>query len=272
MTGPRDVFWLVQSNLGSTRAIEDLSAAFAALGQPHALVTAIPFSDELPEVEVRSPVVAYGATGWITRIATSGVFAPGAFFDLEAFRVSAWAPRYGERFVNAGAAFTTLGELSAQSRGEDDLLFLRPDRDLKAFAGEVVRFGDVRAWCARLRDGELALGPDEPVVVAEPQRIRQEWRVFVCDGVAVAASRYRVDFRLAPDADTPLEVLRFAEECAGIHAPAPVFVLDIAEVAAGLRVIEVNCLHSAGFYEADVRAIVEGVSQATARWIDRRAT
>ncbi|MDQ3034433.1 MAG: hypothetical protein M3Y87_18640 [Myxococcota bacterium] len=63
--------------------------------------------------------------------------------------------------------------------------------------------------------GELAsqrCDDDELVFVrlAEPQRIRRESRVFLCDGRAVASSRYRVELRLSPDADTPLEGVSLA--------------------------------------------------------------
>ena len=44
------------------------------------------------------------------------------------------------------------------------------------------------------------------------------------------------------------------------YAPAPVFVLDVGETEAGLRVVETNCFNSAGFYWCDLHAIVRAVN------------
>jgi len=261
MTSPSDVLWVVQSNLGNADALAALLDAFRAVQVPFRTVAAIPFSPDLPDIDWAGPVLFYGATNFIASVIKSGRYHPGAFFSEERFRVSAWGPAYGDHLLNRGAEFTTLGEFAAQQHDADDLFFIRPDCDSKSFAGEVVRFGDFKEWSDRISHGGFTLGPDERIVVAEPQHIRREWRVFIVGGKAVAASQYRVSFRLEVSEETPDEVLVFAEARALDYSPAPAFVLDVADTLAGLKVIEVNCLHSAGFYAARVEPIVREVTR-----------
>jgi ATP-grasp domain, R2K clade family 3 len=76
----------------------------------------------------------------------------------------------------------------------------------------------------------------------------------------VAGSQYRTYFRLDVRPAVPGDVRAFAENMAHTWAPARAFVLDVARSGPGLYVIEANCLNSAGFYAADVDAIVRAVS------------
>jgi hypothetical protein len=55
-------------------------------------------------------------------------------------------------------------------------------------------------------------------------------------------------------------VVAFAGAMAARYAPAPVFVLDVGETEAGLRVVETNCFNSAGWYACDAAAIVRRVT------------
>lgn len=256
-----NVLWVVQSNLGNSDALAAMVAAFHALNIPHRTVQVIPFSSDVPDIDWPGPVLFYGATNFIANVARSRRYHPGVFFSEERFRVSAWGPAYGDHLLNREAEGTTLEKFAAQQHAADDLFFIRPDRDLKAFAGEVVRFGDFQSWVDRISHGGFTLSQDEPIVVAEPQHIRREWRAFLVSGKTVAASQYRVSFRLTVNPETPDEVLAFAEARARDYSPAPVFVLDVADTQAGLRVIEVNCFHSAGFYAANVESIVRAVTR-----------
>jgi len=43
--------------------------------------------------------------------------------------------------------------------------------------------------------------------------------------------------------------------------PADAFVLDIALTHNGYKVLEVNCLNSAGFYAADVSKLVQAIME-----------
>ncbi len=55
-------------------------------------------------------------------------------------------------------------------------------------------------------------------------------------------------------------VVAFAGAMAARYGPAPVFVLDVGETEAGLRVVETICFNRAGWYACDAAAIVRRVT------------
>lgn len=259
--------WVVQSNLGSPVDFERLRRACADAGAAFVPVAVVPFSEELPEVPDGAPTVFYGATGFIHNVHRAGRWRPGAYFDEERFRFSAFRAAWGEALLNAGAEVLPLSELARRDRPAEQLCFLRPDRDLKEFAGEVLPFGELAAWYERISAGGFTVAPDCPVVCAEPVRIAAEWRLFCVEGRVVSGSRYRVRHRLDLSPEVPAEVRSFGEALLARWSPAQVVVLDVGQSGPGLYAIEANCFNSAGFYAADVGAIVGAVTEhARAAW------
>ena len=110
------VRWVVQTNLGKHYS-EDLERACANLGLPFIPVQAIPFSDELPDIDSSEPTVFYGATRWITNIYNSQKWVPGAFFNPRSV-FTRWSKKYGKHVLNSDAKVTTLIKLAKENRPE----------------------------------------------------------------------------------------------------------------------------------------------------------
>ena len=253
--------WAVQTNLGSPAAIEQLRRACEALGLPFVPIVAIPFSDALPDVPREPATIFYGSANLCTNIHRSRGWSPGVFFDDERFAFEALLAHCKHALLNADARIATLGELARDELDADLELFVRPVADHKQFAGGVQRFGAVRAWVDALQGDEVGLDRATRVVVATPKPIAREWRLFVVDGEVVGGSRYRTQGRQAIAPDLPDAVRGFGEAIAATWAPDRVFVLDVADSDDRLCVIETNGFNSAGFYAADVQAIVAAVSR-----------
>ena len=105
------------------------------------------------------------------------------------------------------------------------------------------------------------------MLVASPKQVNEEARFFVVDGRVVAGSTYRVHGRVlyrSVDSSNPLylPLRQFAEWMAREWQPAEAFVLDVARMGPefkDLRVVEVNCLNSSGFYDANMLAVVKAI-------------
>ena len=257
--------WVIQSNLGSSRDIELLASACAALGLECLQVVGIPFSNELPDVPADVPTVFYGSTNFITNVHRSGRWRPGAFFDDDAFQFTRTLEHYGDHCLNSDARVMTMADLASDPRPDSTRLFVRPIADLKEFAGTEFELGEYRAWFARLNEGGFELGPGTAVISASIKPIEHEWRLFVVDDRVVAGSHYRADGVLQVTPEVPPEVAAFGESMATIWSPAPVFVIDVAQAAGHLRVIEINGFNSSGFYASNIHVIVDAVSASTRR-------
>ena len=259
---PPPTTWLVQVNMGSQSDILRDLAAIRATGQDAREFVLRPMSDDLPDAEPGGPVVCYGSTTYVTVAARAGLWSPGVWFDEEAFTYEAWARNYGDLLLNdpAECLRTTIAGVAALDRPADEMVFLRPERDLKEFSGEVRGFGEAREWCRDVCAGGYPLiGPDTPVVLGPPHGIAAEWRLFMVDGRVAAATLYRERGRLRSVEGAPPDVVAFGEAAAARWSPAPVFVLDVCRSGPGLYVVEAQCFNSAGFYGADLEALFGAV-------------
>ena len=114
----------------------------------------------------------------------------------------------------------------------------------------------------RYSDGYMTLRPDTPISVSSVKEIAMEWRLYVVGGKVVAGSRYR-QWGL-PDIqpiDTNTAPWQFAQEMVDKWQPAEAFVLDVASLLKSkeLKVIEINCINSAGFYACDMKEVVRAI-------------
>lgn len=260
-----DVLWAVQTNLGSADDVARLCDTLDRQGVAWSPLRVIPFDDTPPDVPAGGRVLFYGSTTLMRNVARAGLWTPGVFFDEARFAFEALRAGYGDALLNAASEVVTAGAFAARDLDPAAEFFVRPAGDLKEFAGRVVAFAEIAQWREGLGSSNGPLGPDTRIQVAAPQALGREWRTVVVDGAVVAASQYRFQERLAVRAEVPAEVVDFAAQMAARYAPAPVFVLDVGEVEAGLRVVETNCFNSAGWYACDYAAVVRRVTDFVRR-------
>ena len=248
--------WVIQNNLSKSGS-DNIINACKILGIPYLSISAIPFDPKPPQIEIEGLAVFYGATNFINTVHKSGKWKPAVFFDEEKFRISEYMKHW--KMLNEAAKITTLKEFGVSDLDPDELFFVRPDKDLKEFAGEVIRFGLFSEWVERISFGDSLF--DCPIIVAEPVGIADEWRLFVVDGEVVTGSHYRTYGLLTSYATIPPEVIVFTEEMTKIWSPADIFVLDVGKSGKDLYVIEANCVNSSGFYSSDVTKIVKSIAE-----------
>lgn len=258
--------WVIQSNLLNKEDSESIKNTCIKNGYQYELIEVVPFTTMLPEVPADQPVVFYGATNFISNVHNSKRWSPGTFFDTENFKVSSYVDNYGKNMFNFPCEFTTIGKFSSSGHAPDKHFFIRPTKDLKEFAGEVMTFEKLVGWEKRIRylpgcDNNPTLTPDTEIVVSEPFNIAHEWRAFVVNGKVSSGSHYRYYKYLSIDGGLPDRVITFVEEMCKIWTPADVFVMDIGESAGNLFIIECNCFNSSGFYKSDVEKIITDVSE-----------
>lgn len=256
----RAVRWAIQTNLGSADDVAKLTAFLERLGVPWVPLKVVPFDDAPPEVSSEGAVVFYGSTTLMRNVAREGRWSPGVFFDEARFAFEALRDGYGEHLLNAASEVVAVGDFVAREIDPEAEFFVRPAGDLKEFQGAVHSFGELRGWRDGLASSNGPLGLETRIQVAPPVEVIAEWRTVVVEGRVVASSQYRSHGRLKVTGEVPAAVTEFAEAMAASYAPAPVFVLDVGEVEAGLRVVETNCFNSAGFYWCDLHAIARAVT------------
>jgi hypothetical protein len=262
--------WVIQSNLGHTEDLNRIRDACTNNGSAYESVKVIPFSPEIPELDTEESTIFYGATNFINNIHKSGRWKPGTFFNEDTFTIKAYNENYKNHMINSPCELTTIGKFASSHQPQDKLFFVRPIKDLKEFAGEVMEFEKIVKWERTIRylpgcDNNPNLTPETEIAVSEPWGIAHEWRLFVIDGKVSSGSHYRAYGRLDKEGGVPDRVKDFVEEMSRIWTPADVFVMDVGESSGNLFIIECNCFNSSGFYKSDIEKIIVDVSEFITR-------
>jgi hypothetical protein len=253
--------WVVQSNLTSQGDLAGMREACEELGIRYEEVKVIPFSNDLPDFEIQACTIYYGSTTFTGLVYNDPRTKPGIFFDEESFSMENYMAKWGSYMLNYDSTVTTFRGLMQEGHAPDKLFFIRPDADTKAFAGEVKRFDEIREWYKSFsKVAGIDFSEDSPIIVGPPYNLKFEWRLWIVDKRVVAASRYRVYFQLNKQRGCPKEVIEFAEARCREYTPHDIFVMDICASGDEYYIVECGCMNGAGFYDADISAIVEGVS------------
>lgn len=253
--------WVVQKNLTNRNDFSALRGACQKLQILFVGIDVIPFSHDLPDFDTKSKNIFYGSTTFTQLAYSNSELREGVFFDPATFSVERYIKEWGEHMLNYGALVTTFEELMTADYDFEKMLFIRPDDDGKSFAGEVLRYGEYREWFERLKRIENSgITTNSKIIVGEPFNIGREWRLWCVDKKVVAASQYRNNFKLEKIGNCPDEVVAFAEARCLQFTPHDIFVMDVCETGGEFYIVECNCMNAAGFYNADIEAIVSHVS------------
>lgn len=259
--GYNNIQWVVQRNLTNVNDLQKLRAACGNIAVGYTEIDIIPFTSQLPDFDRDKHSIFYGSTTMGELVMKDNSLNAGFFFNPASFSIANYFEKWGIHMLNYGALVTSFNDLMSKEYESDKLLFIRPDDDSKSFSGEVKQFGEIRQWFDQLKTIDNAsLSLDSPIIVSEPYHLRYEWRLWIVDKQVVAASKYREDFRLKKEKGCPSEVIQFAEQRCAEYTPHDVFVMDICETGDNYYIVESGCLNSAGFYEADIDAIVRRVT------------
>lgn len=261
LLGKQNVQWIVQKNLTGKEDFEALQNACNRLGFFFSGVNIIPFSQKLPVFSRQTPSIFYGSTTFTSLVYQDPELRCGLFFNEATFSIENYFKKWGEYMLNYGSTVSTFRELINGIRDAEELLFIRPNDDSKSFDGEVVRFGEIKEWYEKLLSiGNPLLSPDSKIVVSEPYEITAEWRLWIVNKRAVAASKYREYFKLKKEEGCPEEVKLFAERRCQEYTPHDVFVMDICLCGDSYFIVECGCMNAAGFYNVNIEEVVKAVT------------
>lgn len=232
------------------------------------------YTDDVADAELPprgACVVFWGSLGAAYKDLVAARWRPGAIGDIEQFRVTSYASRLGPLLANTETVTTTVKDLVEKRQDvlarlhQPQRMFVRPDSALKPFAGRVLETSAIDR--AALDHGFYYDDDSLPVIVAPARKIHREWRTVVAEGEVVGACGYTSDRRGA-EQPVPEPVREIARQVArSAWQPAPIYVVDIAEVDGRLRVLELNPFSGADLYACDPTAVVDAVARVCERLI-----
>jgi hypothetical protein len=252
--------WVIQDRIYET-GFEVLKELLVRFDIPHDIVKVVPFSHELiPEIEPKGLVMACGGTT-LSKIAIQRGWTPGTFLnDDHDYRQ--WERHYGAELLNAGSTVSRFADVVPQEKP----FFIRPCTDGKAFTGMVTDWPTFSEWQHKVvvlheqdTSAYMSLTGDTMVSYGPVRTIYREYRFFIVDGRAVTQSVYKVGTKVMYSADVEPDAIAYANRIASIWGPARAYCLDICLTPDGYRVMEINCINSAGFYAIDIPKFVDAI-------------
>lgn len=195
---------------------------------------------------------------------------PGGWCHFENLACSTYYAYFGQYLLNRNYKILPIAEaIRARERltaslSREGKLFVRPDAVDKSFAGKLVSADALDTFLV-----PKSFDPTLLVLVAEPQPIGREWRLFVANGQVITGSQYRNGGTTDVTAGIPAEVLGFAN---GVlqdvrWRPDPFFVMDVCESNSGLAIVELNSFSCSGHCACDLAQYVAVASRtAASQW------
>lgn len=136
--------------------------------------------------------------------------------------------------------------------------------DSKSFSGKVFSPQEWGSWQLDVlkvcTEADPLNGATE-VIISNPVEIWTENRIWVIGSKLVTHSQYKRGNTVHYHPNVDLEVLEFADRVTDIWRPNEAFVIDVAQTPIGCKIVEVNCLNSAGFYAADMGKLVMALEE-----------
>lgn len=251
------MFYVIQHNLFNEKNFDKLINCMERFCLPYKIVKVIPFVYELHEVEIKEEkIFCYGGTT-LCKISNKYNWKPGVFLN-ENHDYQIYSRYYKDELLNYGCRVLNFGQ---EFNWNEEFYFIRPTGDNKVFDGQVF---DRKEWeehkDRNLNNGyTTTLTVDTPIQVCSCKQIYREIRTWIVKGKVVTASQYKVAGRVRSEECFDDNILEYAQKMADIYQPSDGFVLDIADTDEGLKIIEINCLNAAGFYDCNIQKLVESI-------------
>ncbi len=252
--------WIIQENLWNEEGHSLLLQALDKNGSEYTIVKVRPFIHTIePDVNLPNPVMVIGATT-LVQIGKSRNWFPSAFIN-ENFDFRVQVQHWKDWMLNYEAIVAPLDTIDPPW----EPFFIRPPEDSKLFAGTLMTHAELEQWkkdtSEVYSDGYTSLTPRTPVMASAPKEIYAEYRLFVINKKFITGSQYRLGGRFYQNANIPEMVVNFVEYISSLWVPDSAFCMDVADTPEGLRVIEVNCINSSGFYKSDVSKTVQALEE-----------
>lgn len=196
------------------------------------------------------PTMSFGSYALANQLIEAG-YTPGGFIN-DNLNIKIQMEKWGnDVFLNSDAVFSTLSTLQ---KPEWKNIFIRPVYDTKKMIARVIN-NENFDFAVQLYSSYNE--PELEVMVANAKDIIAEYRLFIVHGKVVAHSLYKLRGEVRMQPNVPEPIINIAESLCNQWVPADAFVMDFAETSDGFKVLEVNNINCAGFYAANIPAIVE---------------
>lgn len=254
------MYFLIQSNIYSDpdhdriyKALEDLNIEYETI-HLDASVSEIRINPD------RNDVFVYGSVKLARLAKANKDWYPGSFYGgNHLFEV--YSQHYRDHLLNYGVEVFNFDQKIQWNAGEQK--FIKPYQDAKIFTGKV--FTEMK-WNDFVRNSlddpkTPLLNKDSLVQASPPRKILKEARLWIVGDQIVDSVYYQFHGDVVFETQVAPEGLDFAREMIGLFSVEEAFVMDICLTTEGWKIVEINCINSAGFFpDLNVSSLVKALN------------
>lgn len=248
------MYYIIQKNVFVDPRYDEIFRVLEELNLPYEEIQFLPNSNHFEYETDRKDVFVYGSVK-LAKMTKGFDWKPGSFYGGNHEYVN-YANGFGEFLLNPNNRIFNFSD--ALDWSMNDRLFVKPSQDAKAFTGKVftkVEWEDFQYYTLTDKQ-QNRISENTKIQISKPQKLIKEARIWIVDSEIVTSSYYHFYDGIEYEEYVSDEALAFAKQMANHFRVADAYVLDITLTLDGWKVVEVNCINSAGFYKADVKAIV----------------
>ncbi len=272
------MFYVIQENTFKERHFDLLLETLNRYGIGHEVVKYIPFHYDIfewydsalhaddPDFKptryntTETKVFCFGADG-LAKAAKLRGWVPGSMLNSN-HDYNVYGPAFGfENMLNGDGYVINFGD---PIPFDDESFFVRPTLDTKSFSGQIFTREAWNDYTQLTEDTNClqVLTDETQVLVSTLKNIQQEVRCWVVDGKVVTASRYKIGDRVQYlNYDHESFYVDFAQRMVDKFQVADAFVIDVCLADDQLKVVEVNSINAAGFYDCNIEKLITALEE-----------
>jgi len=246
------MYYLIQENLYRDFHEEHLIDTLQKMDLDFELFKIIPFTEELKLKTNRKDIMVFGAVK-ASHLAKNYNWYPGSFYN-ENHDYTIYSKYYRENMLNWDSTIQKFGD----PVNIDTDFFVRPTGDNKYFKGEIYskENWDYFVNFSLANGHSNSLNYNTPIQICPYKEIYQEYRSFIVKGKVIETSMYKLGIRSIRKRCIDQEIIDFAQSMVDLYQISDAFVMDICRCESGLKIVECNCINSAGFYDIDMCKLI----------------
>lgn len=249
------MYILIQSNIHKDPDFDRIYPILDELKIPFEKINLTSSISKLEISENRNDVFVYGSVKLAMLGKQNSNWNPGSFYGgNHLFEIN--SKFYKENLLNYQIEVKELSEKLVWKDREEK--FIKPYKLAKLFTGNIFTKNKWENFVENsLSEPHTPLMNSKSLIqISEPRDIIKEARLWIVGGKIIEAVYYKILKDIPFEEKVEEQGIEFAEQMISTFTVAEAFVMDICLTDIGWKIVEINCINSAGFFpNANVKKI-----------------
>ena len=253
------MYYIIQKNVFQDPRYDEIFNVMHELNLEYESIEFKPNSTAFDLKTERKDVFVYGSVK-LAKVTADFNWTPGSFYGKN-HEFENYSKGYGINTINHGSYICNLTDNIDWSKNAT--LFIKPSKDAKVFTGKVFNESEWKDFVYNtLNDSDNKIVSNTTLIqVSEPYYLIKEARIWIVGKKVITSSYYRFHGDVEFEENVAMDGIEFAKQMAALYNVADAYVMDIALTLDGWKIMEVNCINSAGFYKGDVKKIILAIEE-----------